>query len=435
MSKDFEQRLAKHEPGTSRLFGNSLGEDFPSRVSSYNSEGGMSRASSDWEGPPGRLVSSGSRISMDSGPSYGMLDREGPPMRVDSNASQGMGLPRAYSDSSTDQFFPSQSSMSFLRHNSLSSDSYPGRRDLSALSSQGEAAGQYQLLDREADVAKTLTNISSAERGQRNSDYGVLPGKKRLSSHLNDSFELQGGNSQTARSGSYSHPHYAGSNYRSEWYMGGSLRQDTGVHVAAQRNGNTKERKIAGRGSVHHQQQHTYYPRTEVIESNLQAGIPRSESTHGTVIDPNHDFPETLYREYITVHHSLASDPIEIRLNLSDVSFEKLVQADKPMQELIKVSLKKHGAGCSEDPEYMDDQGNNKIARPFVKECSLNKGDQQLIVKVQRKGPVGDTEKWLPLTKCHGNFRFDFVFEILPSGERVRSRPVEIRSKQTLKKR
>eukprot|EP01138_Halocafeteria_seosinensis_P001988 gb/GECG01002036.1/.p1 GENE.gb/GECG01002036.1/~~gb/GECG01002036.1/.p1 ORF type:complete len:413 (+),score=56.31 gb/GECG01002036.1/:1-1239(+) len=159
-----------------------------------------------------------------------------------------------------------------------------------------------------------------------------------------------------------------------------------------------------------------------------------------TIRHPHYDFPSPLYREYIAQNGSLASDPVEVRLILSKKASTALSEYENPADGL-SVTLEKHMRQYDE-PEYYDDQdGKIKTAKPFIKACYLQhappgsrNNKSQLIVKIQRKGPVNDSGKSLPLTKCHGNFRFRFRFRIHKTDEQVLSDPIEIRSKQTRKK-
>ena len=153
-----------------------------------------------------------------------------------------------------------------------------------------------------------------------------------------------------------------------------------------------------------------------------------------TSIDDDTEPEETLYREAL-VHGKLSSDPLEIRLNLSD----KLAHQLDPnhLEKQFKVTLIRFDD--EDEVQYVTNSGECVTFRPSVK-ATLERDATRtwLSVSIRKMGRNGDTSKSLPLSSNHTNCKFHFRFEFWIGDsliETVKSRAVRIYSKQTEKKR
>ena len=151
-------------------------------------------------------------------------------------------------------------------------------------------------------------------------------------------------------------------------------------------------------------------------------------------IDDDTEPEEILYRE-VLVHGKLSSDPLQIRLNLSDKLADQL--DPNHLEEQFKVKLIR----CDEEDEiqYVTNFRKSAPFRPSFAKTLLERDATRncVLVSIRKMGRNGDTSKPLPLSSSHGNCKFHFRFEFWIGDsliETVKSRTVRIHSKQTERK-
>eukprot|EP01138_Halocafeteria_seosinensis_P012600 gb/GECG01012874.1/.p1 GENE.gb/GECG01012874.1/~~gb/GECG01012874.1/.p1 ORF type:complete len:572 (+),score=72.94 gb/GECG01012874.1/:1-1716(+) len=150
-----------------------------------------------------------------------------------------------------------------------------------------------------------------------------------------------------------------------------------------------------------------------------------------------HDLSGHLYQEPV-VNGSTTSKPLELRLNLTDSWYQELARCSAYFENVLVEIVKDFR---EEQPRFFAQNGKGKTAGdmkiPTVREMWLEEksgAPSQLVIKIQRKPKnPSDTEGWLPTSKGHGGFPFQFRVTLRPANKSFTSFPTMIHTKQSLK--